>query len=267
MTMKRRSSDRQASLEQLVGFLDELLKTATVPDFPNAMNGLQLSNRGRVNKVAAAVDFSTRAIDSAIEQRADFLIVHHGMFWSGSQPLTGNNYSRIRRLIEADIAVYASHLPLDCHPQFGNNTLLARTLGLEPSAGFAQFKDLMIGVQGVSDIPISVLIDRARQFSNANGGHVVTTSVKADQTTDRWAICTGAGASADTLEEATRDRIDTLIVGEGPHWTAIDAAERGMTIIYMGHYATETLGVYALADEISRKFDIDSVKISAPTGL
>jgi putative NIF3 family GTP cyclohydrolase 1 type 2 len=85
--------------------------------------------------------------------------------------------------------------------------------------------------------------------------------------TNKWAICTGAGASAETLVEASNDGIDTLIVGEGPHWTAIEAAERGIAIIYIGHYASETLGVYALADDLSREFHLDNVKISLPTGL
>jgi putative NIF3 family GTP cyclohydrolase 1 type 2 len=189
------------------------------------------------------------------------------MFWSGIQPIVGRAYSRIRDLVEADVAVYSSHLPLDRHKTFGNNALLAKALGLDSSGDFAQFKDIFIGVQGTADIPTSTLIDRARSFSRSNGGDVVAPSIAADRVTKRWAICSGAGASAETLAEATRDGIDTLIVGEGPHWTAIEAQERNIAIIYLGHYATETLGVFALADELSHKFGIASIKISAPTGL
>lgn len=258
-----------APLSQIVEFLDEILQTSTTADYVAALNGLQLSNRtGVIRKVAAAVDFSTRTVKAAMDEHANLLIVHHGMFWKGPQRIVGKTYTQLSDLIEADLAVYASHLPLDRHPQFGNNVLLAKTLGLQPSGEFAQFKDLYIGVQGTADIATAVLIERAQLFSRSNGGEAIATSgVDSNQKTHRWAICTGSGASAQTLAEATQDGIDTLIVGEGPHWTAVDALERGVTIIYVGHYASETLGVYALASEVSQRFHIDLVRLSAPTGL
>jgi len=190
------------------------------------------------------------------------------MFWAGLKPLTGNTHRQIRCLLEADIAVYSSHLPLDRHTRLGNNVLLAKQLGLTPSQPFARFGEISIGVQGVSDIATSILIDRARAFSHANGGSVITAGLTDDsRQTHRWAICTGAGASAETLTEATNNGVDTLIVGEGAHWTAVDASERGIAIIYLGHYASETLGVYALADDLSREFHLENVKIVSPTGL
>lgn len=255
-------------LDRIVTYLDDILQTATTPDYPTALNGLQLANRCVIRKVAAAVDFSTQTVRVAITEKANLLIVHHGMFWAGLQPITGRGYSRLLELLGADVAVYASHLPLDRHPQLGNNVLLAKTLGLEPSAEFARFKDIFIGVQGTADIATQVLVDRARAFSRANGGDTIATAgIDDSRRTRRWAVCTGAGASAETLAEAARDGVDTLIVGEGPHWTAVDAAERGLTIIYVGHYASETLGVYALADEVSRQFNVGCARISAPTGL
>jgi dinuclear metal center YbgI/SA1388 family protein len=259
---------RGVPLTRVVDHLDQLLETASTPDYPNALNGLQLANSGSVTKVAAAVDFSTTTVDAASKMQADLLIVHHGMFWSGLQPFTDRIYLRLRKLIDSDIAIYSSHLPLDRHPKFGNNVLLARALGLEPLRGFAHFKDISIGVQGDSRTRTSDLVERAKLFSRSHGGNVITPiESRPDRITERWAICTGAGATAETLEEATENGIDTLIVGEGPHWTAINAAERGITVIYVGHYASETLGVYALADEISQVFNVDCVKISAPTGL
>jgi dinuclear metal center protein, YbgI/SA1388 family len=255
-------------LDRIVTYLDDILQTATTPDYPTALNGLQLANRCVIRKVAAAVDFSTQTVRAAITEKANLLIVHHGMFWAGLQPIVGRGYSRLLELLDADVAVYASHLPLDRHPQLGNNVLLAKTLGLEPSAEFAHFKDIFIGVQGTADIPTQVLVDRARAFSRANGGDTIATAgIDDNRMTRRWAVCTGGGASTETLAEAARDGVDTLIVGEGPHWTAVDAAERGLTIIYVGHYASETLGVYALADEVSRQFNLGCEKISAPTGL
>lgn len=255
-------------LSQVVTYLDEILRTSTTPDYPSALNGLQLSNRGRINKIAAAVDFSTRAIEAARDENADLLIVHHGMFWPGLQPIVGRAYARLRAALDADIAVYASHLPLDRHPQLGNNVLLAKTLGLEPSGEFARFQDIFIGIKGKTDIPTSILVERARLFSRSHGGNaVVAGRVDLDRQMQRWAISTGAGASAESLAEATSEGIEILIVGEGPHWTAVDAVERGITIIYIGHYASETLGVRALAREVSEKFHLTWVEVSAPTGL
>ena len=255
-------------LTQIVEFLDETLSTSTTPDYPTAFNGLQLTNRGSVTKVAAAVDFSSQAIKAAIAEDADLLIVHHGMFWAGVQPVVGASYTRFRQLLDADIAVYSSHLPLDRHPQLGNNALMAKALGLESSEGFARFKDIFIGVQGVCNIATSSLVERAQDFSRSNGGEaIVTSGIKADHRTRRWAICTGAGASAETLAEAAQHGVDTLIVGEGPHWTAVEAMERGITVIYLGHYASETLGVQALAAEVARHFELSWTNISAPTGL
>jgi Uncharacterized conserved protein len=203
----------------------------------------------------------------AIEQNADFLLVHHGMFWSGAQMITGQRFERLRSLIENNVAVYSSHLPLDCHSTFGNNTLLSHELGLQPTGEFARHETISIGVSGTSDIPLTELVERARSFAGTHGGNIVTTDITSDTPTGHWAICTGAGASAETLNEASDMAIDTLIVGEGPHWTAVEAAERGITVIYAGHYATETLGVRALAKHIAEHFGLDWTPIHAPTGL
>ena len=248
-------------------YLDDILEVSSIPDYPNAVNGLQLANRGQVSCIAAAVDFSGRTIAAAIEAGADLLLVHHGMFWGGTRPITGSSYDRIRSLLDHDIAVYSSHLPLDRHQQFGNNVLLSELLGLAPSGEFASFKGKSIGVRGESDIPTSEVVERASAFASRHGGSIVTTPVVEDRRTLHWAICSGAGASAETLQEAVDTGIDTLIVGEGPHWTAVEAAELGVVVIYAGHYATETPGVAALARHVADRFGLDYRIIDAPTGL
>src|SRR5512140_418191 len=126
-----------ADLDEIVRFLDAELRTAEINDYPAALNGLQLANRGEVKHVAASVDFSGVVIREAIRRRSDLLIVHHGMFWAEAIPIVGPKYDRLSLLLANDIAVYGSHLPLDLHPTFGNNVLLARELGLTPSGGFA----------------------------------------------------------------------------------------------------------------------------------
>lgn len=250
----------------LATYIDELLNTASTPDYPNAVNGLQLENRSAIRGIAAAVDFSTRAVQGAIENGANFLIVHHGMFWGGLRPLSGPSYRVLRMMIENDVAVYSSHLPLDRHPTLGNNTLLATELGLAPSGSFARFQDVFIGVRGESDVETAWLINSARSFAETYG-QIRTSVIRTGRRTRQWGICTGAGASAETLSEASASGIDTLIVGEGPHWTAIHAEEHDLAIIYAGHYATETLGVRALARHLAEKHKLSWVFVSAPTGL
>jgi dinuclear metal center YbgI/SA1388 family protein len=255
-----------ANSQDLAACADELLNTASTPDYPNAVNGLQLENRAPIRAIAAAVDFSTRAIQGAVKARANLLIVHHGMFWGGVGPFSGPSYRMLRMLMENDIAVYSSHLPLDRHPTLGNNALLAADLRLTTTGSFARFQDTFIGVSGESDIETASLISQAREFAKPYG-EIRTSMVTSGRRTRKWGICTGAGASADTLGEASAAGIDTLIVGEGPHWTAIHAEEHDLAIIYAGHYATETLGVRALAQHLAKKYELSWSFISAPTGL
>jgi dinuclear metal center YbgI/SA1388 family protein len=255
------------TLVELGEYVDTLLDVKGGEDYPNALNGIQLENQSEIRGIAAAVDFSTRAVQGAIQTSSNLLLVHHGMFWAGLESITGSSFRRIRALVEADIAVYASHLPLDRHPVFGNNTLLAKELGLQPTGTFAQFGNGFIGLRGENDVATTVLLNRARNFAQTQGGDARASAMSTDRETRKWAICTGSGASADTLREASALGIDTLIVGEGPHWTAVHAEENDLAIIYAGHYATETLGVRALAQHLGEHFRLPWHFVSAPTGL
>jgi dinuclear metal center YbgI/SA1388 family protein len=256
-----------AQIHELAAYTDELLDTAGTPDYPAAFNGLQLENRSELKGIAAAVDFSTRAIEGAIEASANLMIVHHGMFWNGFGPIHGPSYRRLRLLVDNDIAVYSSHLPLDRHPVLGNNVLLAKELGLIPAGVFAEYSGINIGVSGESDIETVALAQKAEEFARGYSGMMHLTSVPERRRTKRWGMCSGAGASNETLKEAANKAIDTLIVGEGPHHTAVQAEEMGIAIIYAGHYATETLGVRALANHLGDKYGLPSTFIKAPTGL
>lgn len=255
------------TLEQLATFLDATLDVRRIPDYPNAVNGVQLANVGDIQRVATAVDFSTETVTGAIDAGARLLLVHHGMFWGGVQPLTGHRHRRLWMLVTHDVAVYSAHLPLDMHPQLGNNVLLAARLGLEPSGGFATYQSIDIGVSGESDIPTRVLAERAGALATEFRGTLVATPFQSDRVTRRWGICTGAGAESSSLRDAARRGLDTLIVGEGPHHTAIEARELGIVVLYAGHYATETLGVRALGDRLAATFSLTSTFIDAPSGL
>jgi dinuclear metal center YbgI/SA1388 family protein len=254
-------------LADIAAHLDATLRTADVPDYPGALNGIQVEHAGPVRRVAVAVDASLQTIQGAIDADANLLIVHHGLFWAGAQPLRGRVYDRFHRLLTNDVAVYSSHLPLDLHPTLGNNALLARALGLDPLESFARFQSISVGVMGNSDIDTATLVERADDIARTGGGSLVTVGVTPGRRTRRWAICTGAGASSDTLREAAAAGVDTLIVGEGAHHTGVEAPELGIAVLYAGHYATETFGVRALGAELERTFDLPWTFVAAPTGL
>ncbi len=254
-------------LVTLSAHLDTLLRTAEIPDYPGALNGVQVEHEGPVTACALAVDASLPTIEGAIAAGANLLVVHHGLYWSGVQPLRGRFYQRARRLLEHDIAVYSSHLPLDLHPTLGNNHLFARALGLDPHPGFARFQEITVGVLGEADIETSTLVARARTIAEREGGSVVAVGADNGRRTRRWGLCTGAGASSDTLREAAGLGLDTLIVGEGPHHTGVEAQELGIAVLYAGHYATETFGVRALGEELTRVFGLPCTFVAAPTGL
>jgi dinuclear metal center YbgI/SA1388 family protein len=255
------------ALEQLANYLDATLNTATIPDYPNAVNGVQLANVGDIEHVATAVDFSTETVAGAIDSGARLLLVHHGMFWGGVQPITAHRHKRLWMLVTHDVAVYSSHLPLDVHPEIGNNALLAARLGLRPSGGFASYQSMDIGLSGESEIPTRLIAERAGHLAAEFRGCLVATAYSPDRITRRWGICTGSGADSSTLKEAARRGLDTLVVGEGPHHTAVEARELDIVVLYAGHYATETLGVRTLGDRLAATFGLTSTFIDAPSGL
>jgi dinuclear metal center YbgI/SA1388 family protein len=251
---------------ELAQRIDRLLGVEGHPDYPAALNGLQVDHQGPVRRIAAAVDLSQRVIQATIDMDANFLIVHHGMFWGGTQPIVGPFYLRLRALLAHDIAVYSAHLPLDSHTEFGNNVLLARALGLTVSRPFATYQGTAIGVAGEADVPTDAILSLADAFARRHGGRARASEIPPAHRTLRWAICTGAGVSSDTLREAEMMHIDTLITGEGPHHTTVEAPERGIVVLYAGHYATETLGVSAVAERMAEESGLPWSFVSAPTG-
>lgn len=248
------------ALADIAGFLDDHLAVPDFPDYPNALNGVQVDAAGPVRRVAAAVDAS-RAVIEASKAWADLLIVHHGLFWNGLQPLTGRHFGRIKALVETNTALYSVHLPLDAHAEVGNSAILARKLGLERLEPFGDYQGVAVGWKGVADV---TLPDLARRLEEATGdraqvlaggpGHVMTA-----------AVITGAGASA--LPEAAAAGVDLLVTGEAQHHHAIDAAELGVSVLLGGHYATETWGVKALARLLEQRFGIEGRFVDSPTGL
>ncbi|HUF30776.1 MAG TPA: Nif3-like dinuclear metal center hexameric protein [Gemmatimonadaceae bacterium] len=256
------------TLADIARFCDDLLGTAGFPDSTRALNGIQVDCDDDITKIAAAVDARERTIAAAHAARANLLLVHHGLFWGGLRPLQGPQLRRFGALLRSGIGVYAAHLPLDAHPDIGNGALLAGALGLTPTGTFGRYMGVEVGVSGQSEpLDTAELVAGARAFAAEYGGSVRTSPVAAGRRTERWGVITGAGASSDTISEAAERGIDTMIVGEGPHHTAIEAEEAGIVIIYAGHYATEALGVQALATRVAETFRIPWVFVHEPTGL
>lgn len=255
--------DRSASLSGVVRFADRLLSPGNFRDWDGAQNGLQFENRGRIHRIAAAVDGTLAVARLAAEAGCDLLVVHHGLFWGKSTPWTGHRAELIRCLVERDLAVYSQHLPLDAHPTLGNAAGLARALGFQRWRPFFAHHDQFIGVQVQLARPIlrSELASRLAAVLGASprllpGGA---------ESCRKIGICTG-GAGAE-LTQAAAEGVDTFITGEGPHWTFALAEQAGINTFYGGHYATETFGVRSLCEELSRKFRIPWTFIDHPTGL
>src|SRR5579885_1801297 len=135
-TKSKSKNSMAASLDALVRYCDRRTRRAAFKDAPGACNGLQVANDGRVTRIGAAVDAGVEPFRKAVAAGVDFLIVHHGMYWDMPRPLTGAVYQRVATLMRGHCALYSNHLPLDAHPEIGNNALLARQLGLAPVRGF-----------------------------------------------------------------------------------------------------------------------------------
>lgn len=252
---------REVPTAELAAWLDDYLAVASVPDSGRALNGLQVENGGRVRKVAAAVDASEAAVAAAIERGCDLLLVHHGLFWDGNVPVTGRRYRKLRALMDADVAVYSSHLPLDVHPDVGNNAVLARALGIELEGTFADHEGIQLGRWGRLELTREALAARLDDLLGVR----VRMMPGGPERIRRVGVLTGSGG--DMINAAIAAQLDAYVTGEGAHHTYFDAMEGRINVYYGGHYATETWGVRALAERIEKQFGVPWEFLDLPTGL
>jgi dinuclear metal center YbgI/SA1388 family protein len=251
----------KASLVAIVKYCDQLLRTTSIGDYDGAANGLQVANAGGVTRIAATVDASLVTVKLAVEAKVDLLIVHHGLFWSPTHPWTGKKYELLRQLIENNLAVYSSHLPLDAHPKLGNNAQLCAALGLKNLKPFFLTHGQTIGFKSQMNISRAELAKRLERATGTKpriipGGNDICEHI---------GVVTG-GAGGD-LKIAADEGVDTFVTGEGPQWTFAAAEELGLNVFYGGHYATETFGVKALAAHLSKRFNRPWEFLDHPTGL
>jgi dinuclear metal center YbgI/SA1388 family protein len=249
------------ALQEITRYADEFLRIADVRDWDNALNGLQVENAGTVSKIGAAVDCSTRTFDAAAERGVDLLLVHHGLFWAGLQPVTGAFRRQITKLLERNIALYSSHLPLDVHPLVGNNAQLATALRLENPEPFLAMKGSLVGLKAQANLTRTELHQR---LNDSLGEQARLFPFGPEQPRVIGVITGGAGGE---LHQVAAEGVDTFITGEAPHWAAVAAEELGVNLLLGGHYATETFGVKALAAHLGDRFGLPWEFLSAPTGL
>jgi dinuclear metal center YbgI/SA1388 family protein len=248
-------------LATIVAHLDRHLRHTAVADYPGAWNGLQVENSGEVRKVGAAVDAGTATIEKAVGKGIQLLLVHHGLFWAGVQPVTGATRHKIKTALDADMAIYSSHLPLDLHPQLGNSALLCRALGFTKCMPFFFAKGQYIGLKTKTALTRDELSRRLEKILGKRphlspGGPAKTAHI--------GVVTGGAGGE---VAQAAAEGVDTFITGEGPQHSYVLAEDLGVNLFYGGHYATETFGVKALAAYVSRRFRIPWEFIDHPTGL
>ena len=252
-----------AGLVDVVQYLDAYLRIAEIPDHETALNGLQVENGGTITGLVAAVDASQRTIDRIVAEspRGTLLLVHHGLFWDGNQPVRDRRYRRIKALLNHDVAVYGAHIPLDVHAEVGNNHVLARNLGILDPVPFDSYRGIPFGASGHLIMSRDTLVVRLTELLDSRV-HLIAGG---PETTTRVGVITGAAGGR--IEAAVAAGLDTFISGEGMHHTTFDALELGINVLYAGHYATETVGVKALAEHVAGRFGLDWVFHDHPTGM
>ncbi|MBN1893156.1 Nif3-like dinuclear metal center hexameric protein [bacterium] len=244
----------------LAGLLDAELNVAAIAD--DSLNGLQVSNQGETGRVALAVDASAAAIRAAASCKADILIVHHGLFWGKSVSVTGPLYDRIRLLIHFNMALYAAHLPLDLHPHLGNNAVFGKMMGWPPEEDFGLYHGVSIGKAYRFRKPVPVQSIVKKVSDRLKGGTELWAFGKESIST--VGVVSGRGLSL--LDEAVRKGYDLFMTGEPLHEHYWQAKEAGINVLFGGHYATETLGIRALGDWLTRKHGLKTEFIDLPTG-
>jgi dinuclear metal center YbgI/SA1388 family protein len=248
--------------KKLDAFFKDILDIGAIEDV--SLNGLQVDNDGSgIKKIAFATDACMETFERAFAAGAGMLFVHHGLFWGKASALSGIHRERLKFLLDKNIALYAAHLPLDQHPQYGNNAVLARKLGIEKLESFGSYHGHKIGYKGDLKAPLTIedavslisFMDRPPLSTLPFGkGRILTAAVV-------------SGGAADLVNEAIEEGIDLFITGDAAHTWYHYALEAHINVIAGGHYATEVWGVRAIMGLCAEKLNMDVEFIDVPTGL
>ena len=251
-------------LDDLDRWLSGFLDLPAMSGIDSGLNGVQVGNgAAEVTRAAFAVDASMEAFRRAAEWKAGVLVVHHGLFWGAPQRIVGHLFERIRFLVEKGLALYAAHLPLDIHPEVGNNAGLARQIGLEGLEPFGAYKGVKIGLKGM--LPEPLALDEIVSRLSARQGEPVRTLPFGPGTIRSVGVVTGRAAWA--AEQAWGEGLDLFITGEPSHEIYHHCLERRIHAIFGGHYHTESYGVRSLAERLARDTGVETTYLDVPTGL
>ncbi|MFP4156933.1 MAG: Nif3-like dinuclear metal center hexameric protein [Opitutales bacterium] len=249
-------------LKDIVSFCDQRVRRTAIKDFDGARNGLQIENSGEVTKIGAAVDAGLRPLEAAIAEKVDFLICHHGLFWAPPIPVTDIHYRKLKTALDGDLAVYGAHLPLDAHPDIGNNALLAKALGLDVVGSFLPYEGNDIAC--IAEAPLGGRLELS-SLLNSIFPDTYQGIEYGSEHPERIGILTGSGQSA--VPHLKAQGLDTLITGELRQHHFNMAQELELNLYPCGHYATEVFGVKALAAEVAGKFGLDWTFLEQPCML
>ncbi len=249
-----------AHRDEIVSFLDDLLNSPGFPDY--GPNGLQVPGAEQVELVVTGVSAHLQLFEQAVAAGAQLVLCHHGILWgSRPQPITVQARRRLETLFGANVSLAAYHLPLDAHPEVGNNALICAALGLEPAERIAAHEGRPVGFVGrsVDGVPLAELRDRC---VNAFGGREPLIQGAGPAVVHSLGIVSGAGARY--LDEAVALRLDGFLTGEPSENSMADASEAGIHFVSAGHYATETFGIQALGDLLANRFGIEHRFVEVP---
>lgn len=248
--------------KEVVSYLDSYLRIAEIADY--GPQGLQVETENKqVHKIALAVDVSPAIIETAVTWGADMLLVHHGILWRDVTGIAGPLGERVRLLMKHGLNLYAAHLPLDAHPEVGNNAVLARMMGIEVAEWWCAPTGTPIGVLG--DMAAAASIAAFTTQLEALLATKVRCLAYGPPLVQKVAIVSGFGA--DRIAEAKSLGADTFLTGETSHQNYWLAADYRLNVIYAGHYATETVGVQALGANLAERFDLEIKFFDFPTDM
>ncbi len=246
---------------ELVQYLDDYLRIAEIRDY--GPQGLQVEGRDEVRKVVGLVDAHLPCVEAALEQDADLMLVHHGIFWGPTKLLSGSHGRLVRRLMAADLNLYAAHLALDAHTEVGNNAELARRLGLEVTGWWGEVHGTPLAA--LATAPGGMDLDDLTARFERLVGPIQLIQAHGPRQVKRVGVMSGGGAGQ--IAEAADLGCDTFLTGEPEHAHYYDALNASLNVIYGGHYTTETVGVQALGRHLQERFGIEFAFVDLPTGL
>jgi dinuclear metal center YbgI/SA1388 family protein len=251
-------------LEEFDRRVRELLSLDEYAGADSSLNGIQVGRQGEeIQRAAFAVDACLETIERAAEWGAQLLFVHHGLFWGVPLAVTGVHYRRLRALLNADCALYAVHLPLDLHPELGNNAGLARTLGLSQLEPFGAYRGLKIGWKGRFAEPRS-LEAVARLIA---GGSTDTPQTLPFGPAEIHSVGIVSGGAAKEALQAIDEQLDLFVTGDADHTVYHHCLEGKINVIFGGHYRTEVWGVRLLAERLAGEMELETRFLDVPTGL